>query len=119
MKLYTINDLNQGSGLFDHVMRSSREYDSRHVAMPGEVGIGFVAAAGASGLKYQDVTEVIHGYFDEETAEMLKAIRGMYLGDDERIHLWGTTDDGKMRLHSGIRQYCHPRWRLDDRNHFY
>lgn len=85
MKLYSINDLNQGSGLFDHLMRTGREHPSNHANMPREVAIGVVAAATASGLRRSEIAEVIHGYFGERDASLLDATFDMYAGKDERI----------------------------------
>lgn len=113
MKLYTIADLNQGSGLFDHVMRTSGAYPSRHEEMPGEVGIGFIAAAIAAGLDREDITDLIHDQFEDKTAGMLETLLSMYLGKDSRIHLWNGAGEGRRNLNGDLQYYSKPRWTLD------
>jgi hypothetical protein len=113
--LYTIADLNQGVGVFDHVMRRAGEYPSRHTDMPGQVAIGFIAAAMQSGLDAEEITEVIESYFDDQTAKLLRTVRNMYAGKDRRIHLWD--EEQKKWPHRAfgpyLRGHARPSWQID------
>ncbi|WP_425228825.1 hypothetical protein [Sphingomonas sp.] len=113
MKLYTISDLDRGAGAFDHVMRSFQDFPSRHRDMPGAEAIGFVAAAMSSGLNEREVNHVINGYFDDPTGKLLGSVRDMYLGEDQRIHMWSRQKDKTYSLCPRLRCYSAPNWRVD------
>ena len=80
MKLYTINDLNRGAGVFDHVMRTYAEFPSYHEAMPGADAIGVVGAAVKSGLNHKQLEQVLSTHFDGPTGEVLLNVWRMYTG---------------------------------------
>lgn len=113
MQLYTIADLNKGIGVFDHVMRSAKEFPSKHTTMPTPVAIGIIAAAIKSGLKREEITDAIDGYFDDGTSDLLTKVRGMYEGDDPRIHLWDARSDGTFSLAWSLDYYSRPDWQVD------
>jgi len=112
MKLYTVADLNKGAGVFDHMMRTANEYPSHHREMPTPVAIGVLAAAYKSGLNNKQIAEVIEGYFNPETADLLAKLRAMYTGDDNRVHLWRKAEEGE-RLDCSLSYYSSPDWQLD------
>jgi hypothetical protein len=113
MKSYTIADLNQGVGVFDHVMRRASEYPSSHTAMPAPVAIGVIAAALQSGLNADEISEVIATYFDEDSAELLAAVREMYSGHDERLHFWNEKAKSPKRISRSLDYYVRPNWHID------
>lgn len=113
MKLYTIADLNQGVGVFDHVMRRAGEFPSRHTVMPGPVAIGVIAAALQSGLHADEISEVIGSYFDQDSAELLAAVREMYSGDDDRLHLWNEASEARKRVNWNLDFYVRPNWHIE------
>lgn len=113
MKLYNIADLNQGVGVFDHVMRRASEFPSRHTVMPGPVAIGVIAAALQSGLQADEISEVIGSYFDQDSAELLAAVREMYSGKDERLHLWNEGAEVRNRVSWNLNHYVRPNWHIE------
>lgn len=117
MKLFTIADLNKGTGVFDHAMRSAKKFPSQHTTMPTPVAIGVVAAAIQSGLTSDEITTVIARCFDKNTSDLLTKVRSIYDGDDERIHLWETQSDGTSSLGWTLNYYSRPDWQVDRYRH--
>lgn len=113
MKLYTIADLNKGIGVFDHAMRSAKEFPSQHTTMPTPVAIGVITAAIKSGLTRAEIADVIEGYFDENTSDLLTKVHSIYEGDDPRIHLWEAQPDGTSSLAWTLDYYSRPDWQMD------
>lgn len=112
MKLYTIADLNQGTGVFNHIMHQAGEYPSNYKGMSRAAGIGFLAAAMQSGLEGEDIADAIDSYFDAETAKMLSTLRDMYTGDDRRIHLWKDQAHAGHGILGAYLRHCRPAWYL-------
>lgn len=113
MKVYTHASLNQGSGVFDHLMRTTSSLPSRHSEMPTEVAVGFLAAAMHGGLEDRQISELIESSFNPETADLLRTVCQTYDGPDSRIHLWEWGSDGMYRLHQPLQWKVSSRWTLD------
>lgn len=113
MKIYTHASLNQGTGIFDHVMRDKRMYPGYNDAMPTQVAVGFIAAAIKAGLSYREIDNVLNASFDEKTAKLLRSVREAYDGEDPRFSLWEWQSDDMYRLHNLIACTVSPRWQIN------
>lgn len=117
MKLFTITDLNRGSGIWDYELNLSGLFEGRNVSMTMGEAIGLVASATKSGLTIKEMDSAFKKLFSDEK-ELLRTIRSNFLGGDPRLHLWREKDDRLIITAYSLNRYCQPRWHVERRGSF-
>lgn len=110
MPLFSTEEIDQGAGAFEYVMRNKDALAGPVRGMPPGVAVGIVASAMRCGVPRKRLEEVLGAAFPNDTSTLIKVLN-MHEGDDWRLDCWKHLEGGRYKLRTELVRQSYLSWR--------